>query len=284
MKKHKKLIYTGVIVFCAISLFFFLRGKDTISAFSVARIYEIPKDALIVMDVREQEEAALRDETESHSKDTRQNVAVIAAYEIVPKVPFTFYPVRIVITTLDKFPDHVISGWQQFEEAKRQKEKASERLIKLILKYEKLFLRHREEDGSESGVYSVENAVMSTMRDDGSFSTAVTTNPAFIFENHNAKKKYSIRIIQSVLIPGSLGGIVELKPIKGAKKYFSEWHYHKDPGFLFPLELAERVDFNHIFNSLRDATINHIEETGVVEKFYAKRAAEKTQQPQAPKP
>jgi hypothetical protein len=49
MKNHKKLTYTGVIVFCAISLFFFLPEKNVIDAPSVARIYEFPTDALIVI-------------------------------------------------------------------------------------------------------------------------------------------------------------------------------------------------------------------------------------------
>jgi hypothetical protein len=252
---------------------------------SVARIYGLPSDALTLMDVTKQEEDAMDGEKRNRWENARIGVNVIAAYEIVPKVPFTFYPVRIVITTLDKFPDDIVRRWQEIEEAKRRQEEIPPTLIKFFLKYEKLFIRHHEEDNSESGVYSADHAVMSAMKDDGSFSSDSSfTYRAFIFENHNAKKKYSIRIIQSVLIPGSSGGIIELKPIKGAKKYFSEWHYHKDPDFLFKLELAERVDFNHIFNSLREATINHIEETGVVEKFYAKRAAEKTQQPQAPKP
>jgi hypothetical protein len=251
---------------------------------SVARIYGLPSDALTLMDVTKQEEDAMDGEKRNRWKNARIGVNVIAAYEIVPKVPFTFYPVRIVITTLDKFPDDAIAYWRNLEDTMRQKEEIPQELITFFLKYEKLFIRHQENNGSESGVYFADHAVMSAMKDDGSFSRNHTSNHAFIFENHNEKRRYSIRIIQSTLMSDSSGRIIELKPLNGAKKYYAEWHYPKDPDFLFELELAERVDFNHIFNSLREATINHIEETGVVEKFYAKRAAERAQQPPAPKP
>ncbi|MDR3229205.1 MAG: hypothetical protein LBT53_07325 [Puniceicoccales bacterium] len=284
MKNHKKLICVGVIILCAILLSFFLRGKDTIDVPSVARIYDLPSDALTLLDVTRQEDIHLRNEKQSRWKDARRDVDVIAAYEIFPKVPFTFFPVRIVITTIDKFPARAIRSWQRFEEMKME-EKKSPMITSYNLKYEKFFVRHQENNGSESGAYFEDGVLMSVMEDDGSFSSGTGTGHlAFIFENHNAKEKYSIRIIQSVLMSSSSRGIVELKPIKGGKRYFSEWHYSKDADFDFEQKLAMRVDLIHIFNSLKEATINHIEETGVVEKFYAKRAAEKTQQPQAPKP
>jgi hypothetical protein len=286
MKKHKKLTYAGVIILCAISLFFFLPEKNVIDAPSVARIYEFPKDALIVMDVTEQEKAALRDETENRSKDAkdaRKSVAVIAAYEIVPKVPFTFYPVRIVITTVDKFSDNTLRAFKKIEEARMRKD-IPEGFVSFFTKYEKLLKCHTESDDSKSGVYFSKSAVMSKMNDDGSFSPSVSSEHyAFIFENHNEKKKYSFRIIHSMQMIRS-SGFVAIKSIEGGKKYYAEWYYPEEETLYFGPGLAKRVDFNYIFESLKEATINHIEETGVVEKFYAKRAAEKTQQPPAPKP
>jgi hypothetical protein len=284
MKKHKKLIYIGVVILCAISLFFFFPEKNVIDVPSVARIYEFPKDALTMLDVTEQEGGALKDEELNKGEDARIGITVIAAYEIVPKVPFTFYPVRVVITTLDKFPDRALRNFKQIEE-KRVPKRRRRMEAKVLSKFGKLFGRHQEADGSESGFYISDNVVMSQMEDDGSFSSASRAgHDAFVFENHNEKKKYSFRIMQSLGMYRPSIALLGLKPMKNGERYYEKWYYLHNKVSDNVLGLYDRVDFNHIFFSLRDATINHIEETGVVEKFYAKRAAEKTQQPPAPKP
>jgi hypothetical protein len=251
----------------------------------VARIYEFPKDALRLMDLTAQEEMALRNEKRNKWKDARRDVDVIAAYEIVPKIPFTFYPVRIVITTFGEFPNEATRVWQRFEEDTMNK-KIPQRITTIFLKYKKLFRRYRENDDSESGGYTGD-AAMSHMEEDGSFSAnAYTSKRGFIFENRNEKKKYNFRIIVSPKISRPPLGLIELKPIKNGEKYYAKWHYSTDEfgfGSTPELELLEKIDFNHIFSSLKELTINHIEQTGIVEKFYAKRANEKKKPPQVAK-
>jgi hypothetical protein len=85
----------------------------------------------------------------------------------------------------------------------------------------------------------------------------------------------------------SFSELNELRPITGGEKYLSEWDYSNREVRFSGEELSDllrRVDFNYIFGSLKELTINHIEKTGIVENFYAKRAAEKKQQPQSTKP
>jgi hypothetical protein len=276
MKNKKTATYTGVIILCAISLFFLFPEKTVINAPSVASIYEFPKNALTLLDVTKHEDFVLQNEKRNKWIEGRRDVAIVAAYEIVPVSPYAFSPVRIVITSLGKFPSKEMERWEEFEK-KREKNKNEipPKFAAFLLRYERLFVRHRENDGSESGVYASDSISMSGMNDDGSFSLdSYTGSRAFIFENHNAKKKYSFRIIQSTQMTRS-SGVAKLRPIKGGEKYYANWHSPKGAIFEENLELTERVDFNYIFNSLKELTINHIAQTGVVEKFYAEREAKR---------
>jgi hypothetical protein len=232
-------------------------------------------------DITEQEERVLDDEKKDSLKENlpiQGDVEVIEAWQIESTIPSTFYHVRIAITTLRDFSNESTKSWKRLKE-KMPNKKYNEINKKYILKYENLLGRMQESDGSQSGMHTSLYAKMSSMEEDGLHSeTSFGNFIALVFESNNKEKKYSIRITQCMDMSELKKGKNQLQLIKGGEKYYEKWKGHNERGLMWELELLENVDFNYILAELKNLTTNYIEETNIVEEFYAEREAKKKQE------
>jgi hypothetical protein len=278
MKKQNKFITGGIfLLLIALCLFFFTR-ETTRDADVVAQIYELPRNSLTISEITEQEKRVLKEEKKDALRENlpiSDDVEVIAAWQIEPQIPSTFYHVRIAITTLRDFSNESTKYWKRLEEEMTNK-KYDGRIKNLILKYKNLLGRMHENDGSQSGMHTSRTAAMSNVKEDGSHSkTSFSNFIALVFESNNKEKKYSIRITQGMDLIDLKKGGNELLLIKGGEKYHEKWKWHMDKELMWEMELLENVDFNYIFAELKNLTTNYIEETNIVEKFYAEREAKR---------
>jgi hypothetical protein len=279
MKNQNKFITGGTFLLLIALCLFPITRETTLDADVVAQIYELPRNSLSISEITEQEKWVLEEEKKDALKEDfpmSDDVEVIAAWQIEPKIPSTFYHVRIAITTLRDFSNDATKYWKRLEISKAKKNAEDERFAKLVSRYKNLPKSIQENDGNQSGMHMSRTDAMSNVKEDGSHSkTSFSNFIALVFESNNKGKKYSIRITQGMDLIDLKKGGNELLLIKGGEKYHEKWKWHIDKGLMWEMELLENVDFNYIFAELKNLTTNYIEETNIVERFYAEREAKR---------